>query len=196
MKTVFVSSGHGKSWWGGTDNGACKNGQKERDINVEIGRAVIEELKKELPGITIQGVGVETSANNKARAAYINKVMKMNNYSARDCFCVDIHCNSHTAGVAKGVETWVSYKSPASFQSLASMIDEGIAILGTHNRGVKQTINHPYKRLYIDDYACPAVLVETAFISNVEDMKLIGTKEGRKDVAHKIAHAIITFLTV
>ncbi len=73
---------------------------------------------------------------------------------------------------------------------LAERIQAGLnALLGTADRGVKQA---PFKVL--SGAACPAVLVETAFISNPEEEKELGTEEFQDSVAQAIYLSLVEYL--
>ena len=73
---------------------------------------------------------------------------------------------------------------------LAESIQAGLnALLGTANRGVKQA---PFKVL--TGAACPAVLVETAFISNPEEEKELGTEAFQNSVAQAIYLSLVEYL--
>jgi N-acetylmuramoyl-L-alanine amidase len=62
-------------------------------------------------------------------------------------------------------------------------------LLGTENRGVKQA---PFKVL--TGAACPAVLVETAFISNPEEEKELGSGAFQDNVAQAIYRSLVEYL--
>ncbi len=73
---------------------------------------------------------------------------------------------------------------------LAERIQAGLnALLGTANRGVKQA---PFKVL--TGAACPAVLVETAFISNPEEERALGTEAFQDSVAQAIYLSLVEYL--
>lgn len=73
---------------------------------------------------------------------------------------------------------------------LAERIQEELnALLGTKNRGIKQA---PFKVL--TGVACPAVLVEVAFISNPEEEKKLVDDEFQMNVARAIYRGIVDFL--
>ena len=73
---------------------------------------------------------------------------------------------------------------------LAERIQAGLnALLGTANRGVKQA---PFKVL--TGAACPAVLVETAFISNPEEEKALGTEAFQDSIAQAIYMSLVEYL--
>jgi N-acetylmuramoyl-L-alanine amidase len=73
---------------------------------------------------------------------------------------------------------------------LAERIQAGLnALLGTANRGVKQA---PFKVL--TGAACPAVLVETAFISNPEEERALGTEAFQDSVAQAVYLSLVEYL--
>jgi N-acetylmuramoyl-L-alanine amidase len=63
------------------------------------------------------------------------------------------------------------------------------SLLKTRNRGIKQA---PFKVL--TGVACPAVLVEVAFISNPEEEKQLGTEEFQNNVALAIYNGLNNFI--
>ncbi|TRZ91824.1 N-acetylmuramoyl-L-alanine amidase [bacterium] len=72
---------------------------------------------------------------------------------------------------------------------LAEKIQAGLnELLGTLDRGVKQA---PFKVL--TGVACPAVLVETAFISNPEEEKQLGSEEFQDNVARAIYLSLVEY---
>ena len=75
-------------------------------------------------------------------------------------------------------------------QSLAEIIqDELNSLLGTTNRGIKQA---PFKVL--TGVACPAVLVEVAFISNPEEEKDLVEESFQSNVAEAIYRGLVRYL--
>jgi N-acetylmuramoyl-L-alanine amidase len=76
-----------------------------------------------------------------------------------------------------------------SSQLAESIQTELNSLLGTRNRGIKQA---PFKVL--TGVACPAVLVEIAFISNPAEERKLQTDEFQDDVARAIYRGIASFL--
>jgi N-acetylmuramoyl-L-alanine amidase len=70
-----------------------------------------------------------------------------------------------------------------------SIQNELNGLLQTENRGIKQA---PFRVLV--GATMPAVLVETAFISNGEEAKRLATPEFRQSIAEAIARAVASFL--
>ncbi|WP_312517531.1 N-acetylmuramoyl-L-alanine amidase [Anaerospora sp.] len=106
-----------------------------------------------------------------------------NNFGAE--LFISIHCNSAASTSARGTETYC-YQLGGVGERLAGCIQSQIIkSLGTVDRGVK-TANFAVIR----DTDCPAVLVETAFISNKEDEKLLADSTKRDEFAKAIARGI------
>jgi N-acetylmuramoyl-L-alanine amidase len=75
-------------------------------------------------------------------------------------------------------------------QRLAEIVQEELnTLLGTANRGIKQA---PFKVL--TGVACPAVLVEVAFISNPEEEKKLVNERFQENVAQAIYRGLVTYI--
>jgi N-acetylmuramoyl-L-alanine amidase len=73
---------------------------------------------------------------------------------------------------------------------LAEMIQAELnSLLGTRNRGIKQA---PFKVL--TGVACPAVLIEAAFISNPDEEKKLASEEFQTSVAEAIYRGLAKYL--
>jgi N-acetylmuramoyl-L-alanine amidase len=110
-----------------------------------------------------------------------------NNFGAE--LFISIHCNAAENREAKGTETFC-YQLGSEGEELARCIQKQIVnSLGTVDRGIK-TANFAVLR----GTNCPAVLVETAFISNIDDETLLAS-EGAKDIfAKAIARGITDYI--
>jgi len=118
----------------------------------------------------------------------LSQITNASNGFGADAF-VSIHCNASTRTDAKGTETFC-YATGGDSEKLATCIQQQIvSSLGTVDRGVK-TGNFYVLRLT----DCPAVLVETAFISNEDDEKLLADENSRDQFAAAIARGITDYL--
>ena len=73
---------------------------------------------------------------------------------------------------------------------LAELVQSELdAMLGTRNRGIKQA---PFRVL--TGVACPAVLVEVAFISNPEEEQKLASAEFQDKVAQAIYRGLARYL--
>ena len=155
MLKVFINPGHDMD----LDPGACANGLREVDIALAIG----QEVKKIMEGIGYPCELLQSDNLNGETKGKPN-VCGTANTSGADVF-VSIHCNSAANTSAKGTETLI-YSTGGKAELLAKCIQSQIVnSLGTMDRGVKTRPDLCVLRETI----MPAVLVETAFISNEED---------------------------
>lgn len=181
-KTVVIDPGHG-----GHDAGAVgydSNGKPaayESHVNLAIAKLVREKL-------TASGINVIMT---REKDEYITLAGRSDlaNKSGCDCF-VSIHCNSIENGSVSGTQV---YYHPNS--------DKGTIIADNiYNAMVKTTGLKPMKlqngsHLYvIRTTTVPAVLVETAFISNPSDRTFLTSAKGQDLIAQAITDGIIKSL--
>jgi N-acetylmuramoyl-L-alanine amidase len=150
---IFLNPGHG-----GTDPGAVsKTGTKEADITAKIADILYNRLK-------LNGYPVEIYQQKK----YLTEVSQMENKSGATCF-ISIHCNSFNADTAHGTEV-LYYPTSNKGKTLATIMQEQLVkTTGLANRGIKaRTDLHVLKAT-----KAPAILIETAFISNTKEECLL-----------------------
>lgn len=197
IKCILISAGHGKSAIGTKDPGAVGNGLTERQMVVIIARKVLDILKSkpELKNTLIQGVGVETEANLRGKIKYVNSVISENKLMPSEAMSISLHMNSSISKQPRGFELWYQKAPRPNKVAIAEFITRAwqkYAIVPLRPKPIICTNQHRYGRLYIDDYNCPGVLIETGFISNSEDVKAISQDYDR--VAEAIAHGILEFV--
>ena len=164
---IFINPGHG-----GSDCGACGNGLKERDVALKIGKRVENYLR---------AVGYDVKL---LQYDGLPKICADANNLKADLF-VSIHCNAFN-GNAHGTETYCFYGSTAG-RKLAEAIHKQItSSLKILDRGVKEAGFYVLENTHM-----PAVLVETAFIDNPNDAKLL--VESEDDFARAIARGVTDY---
>ena len=173
MYRIMINPGHG-----GNDPGACGNGLREADVALNIGKLVDKYLK---------AVGYDTKL---FQFDGLQEICDAANDFNADLF-VSIHCN---AGGGTGTETYY-FQGSAYGEALAAYIQKQIVTsLPVVNRGLKTKIysnGRPYD-VYVLKYTdMPAVLVETAFIDNANDARLL--RDRQDDFARAIARGISDF---
>lgn len=155
MLKIFINPGHDID----LDPGACANGIREVDIALAIG----EKVKKTMEVIGYPCQLLQSDNLNGETKGKPNVCATANN-SGADIF-ISIHCNSAANASAKGTETLV-YSAGGKAELLAKCIQSQIVnSLSTVDRGIKERPDLCVLR----ETSMPAVLVETAFISNQED---------------------------
>lgn len=169
---IFINPGH--SCKPNEDHGACYNGLRECDLVIRMGKMVEGYLAR---------AGLETRLLQFDGLA---EIVDASNYWNSDLF-VSIHCNAVDDPSANGTETYSHYGSIAGEQLAGCIHDQIISSIPINSRGIKQAGFYVIKYTY-----CPAVLVETAFVSNAYDADLLITKQD--DFARAIARGVTDFL--
>ena len=172
---IFINPGHGMP-----DPGACGNGLRECDIVFRIG----ERVEKYLRAVGIEKKLLQTDSPTRT----LNEICDPANDWGADYF-ISIHCNSFNT-YAHGTETFCySYNSVA--EKLANAIQERIikTIPELTDRGVRTADFAVLRKTNM-----PAVLVETAFIDNPSDAKIL--VEHEDDFARAISCGVTDFLSL
>lgn len=176
---IGIDMGHTLS---GEGTGSQGCGYKEQNLTRELGKIVIEMLKKE--GHTIYDCTVDKSSNNAQQL--IDRVNKANKQPL-DLF-VSIHFNACVNDVkgdgrTTGTEVLL-YSMSSKAKPYAERIVKKIANVGLKNRGVKT-----HNAYVLKHTKAPALLIETCFIDDRDDMNVY-LKSPRK-VAKAIVEGIL-----
>lgn len=180
MAKVYIGIGHG-----GSDSGAVAAGFKEKDLNLSIGRACVEELIR-------HGVEVMISRTVDLTESLSTKIKECNAF--KPALCADIHIN---AGGGDGVEIFHTV-SGGKGKAMAQNILDAVKALGQNSRGLKTKAREDGKDYFgfIRETSAPAVIIECAFIDNSADMKVIDTEAERKAFGKAIAKGILKTLGI
>lgn len=177
-KLIVIDPGHG-----GSDQGAIRNGISEATLTLDMAKR----LKTVLEGRGWQVQMTRTSdvdvfkPNDSAHEELQARVDVANNAGAR--MLVSIHVNSFINSGPSGTTT---YYSKANDVPMARAVQSSLAQqLGTKNDGVVKS--HLYVTLHSQ---MPAVLIETAFLSNPSDYAMLTSTQWRAKVAEAIADGI------
>jgi N-acetylmuramoyl-L-alanine amidase len=170
---VIIDPGHG-----GADSGAIgPTGLREADVTLAIGRLLQQALERQgLRAVLTRAddtmVGLEDRPDIARREGGI--------------VFVSIHANASQSSSKKGVETYYATRESAA---LASAIQsEVVRALGEPDRGTRTADFY-----VIVNSTMPAVLVETAFISNPGEERLLRDPAAQRRAAEAIARAIVRF---
>ncbi|MGL5752532.1 MAG: N-acetylmuramoyl-L-alanine amidase [Paraclostridium sp.] len=150
----FVDFGHG-----GADSGAVGGSSLEKNINKLIGERVVYHLKRHNQSVLV-------TRENDDTVSLDERVRRINT-SACD-LGISIHCNSFTDNSVRGLETYTWGTGTREIELAKKVHNEILsAKLYEKNRGIKQS------QFRILSPQIPCCLVETAFISNDLDKKLV-----------------------
>lgn len=173
--SFYVDAGHG-----GTDPGAVNStfGFKESIAALNIALKLGELLNK-------SGANVFYA---RATDKFISITARANDANALDVNAfISIHLNSAENKTAEGVETLCYSNSGKSYELATAIQNEIIAATGQKDRGVKIRPDLGVLRLT----KMPAVLVETGFISNNEEAKLLFSDSFQNKMAEAIYDGIV-----
>lgn len=172
---IFIDAGHG-----GTDSGAVGNGLYEKTVNLNVAKRVEYHLKRHGQTVIMSRTG-DTNPSLTARSSACNS----NNCDVS----VSIHANAFN-GTAKGVETY-TYGKGVNEIKLAECVHNQILSkkVYTLNRGIKQADFH-----MVRETKMAAILIEMAFIDNVDDAKLL--KNNQEDFAVAITKGILQYFNL
>ena len=171
---IFLSAGHG-----GQDPGALGNGLKEKDINLQImlaNKAVLER----------HGFKVVCSRLKDENDPVTQEVREANACGAT--IAMSHHINSATNNKADGSETYY-FTGSADGKRLAELCEKHTKALGQNSRGAK-----PQSGLwFLKGTNMVAVLTESAFICNPNDINIVDTVKEQQLFGEAYAKAIIEY---
>ena len=176
-KIIIIDAGHG-----GTEPGSVKQGIQEKDINLQIAL----QLQKRLEA---KGYKVVMTRDDDTAISLKNRAKLAN--QAKGDLLISIHQNSFRDASVHGIEVYYNSDKTTNDQQLAQMIQESlINETGAKNRGI-----HSDNGLVVTrETIMPAVLVETAFISNDDELDLIMSDDYQNKVVKGIVVGIEEFL--
>ena len=180
-KIITIDPGHG-----GSDSGAIgPNGYTEKEGAFAISQKVASILNQSGAKVVmtrdsdVDVYGPNASARNELQAR-----VDVGNNANSDIF-VSIHCNAFVNPAANGTQTFY-YGSSYQGQRLAQNIQEKmIEANGLRDRGISTCNFYVVKHSYM-----PAVLIETAFITNYDEEALLSDDEWQTIMAKAIAEGI------
>lgn len=180
-KIITIDPGHG-----GSDSGAVgPNGYTEKEGTFAISQKVASILNQSGAKVVmtrdsdVDVYGPNASARNELQAR-----VDVGNNANSDIF-VSIHCNAFVNPAANGTQTFY-YGSSYQGQRLAQSIQEKmIEANGLRDRGISTCNFYVVKHSYM-----PAVLIETAFITNYDEEALLSDDEWQTTMAKAITEGI------
>lgn len=173
---IAIDPGHG-----GVDSGCVGKKAEEKDVNLQIAL----ELERKL---TEKGYRVLVLREKDEFQGLMDRVEIANSYQA-DVY-VSIHQNTYegTDKTVGGIETWYDGTDAArDNQRLALLVHrETVKSTGARGRGVIDSTD-----LYVASKTLmPACLIETGFLSNPQEEKLLSSADYQKKLAEGIARGI------
>lgn len=180
-KIITIDPGHG-----GSDSGAVgPNGYTEKEGAFAISQKVASILNQSGAKVVMtRDSDVDVYSPNASARNELQARVDVGNNANSDIF-VSIHCNAFVNPAANGTQTFY-YGSSYQGQRLAQSIQEKmIEANGLRDRGISTCNFYVVKHSYM-----PAVLIETAFITNYDEEALLSDDEWQTTMAKAIAEGI------
>lgn len=174
LQSIVIDAGHG-----GKDPGSVFEDIYESNINLEIAKEVAALLKSRSYQVIMTREG-DVNVSLKERVDVANK-------SNADLF-ISIHQNSlKNDTVIHGMETWYNDRMNKASGKFAEYIQQEVAsVTQAKNRGLRAN----QSLIVLKGVSMPACLIETGFITNPQERKLLLSAAYRKQVAQGIVSAI------
>ena len=175
---ICIDPGHNDH---GHDTGAIGSKSREQDISFAIASKLKDILVSNGFEVKMTREKQSDCLGTSLNSSLAQRAKISNNFGAE--YFISIHCNAAFSKEAKGSETYVCAFGGTA-EKLAKKVQEKIiSRIGTINRGVKEGNLRVLRETY-----CPAILVETAFISNPSEEELLLNKQ--QDFAEAIANGL------
>lgn len=161
---IMLDVGHG-----GKDSGAVANGLRESQCNLQVALAARDELRRLLPGAEVRLTrSDDRDLTPEERLALVR--------GFNPDICVSIHHNSAGSTSARGAEIFHAHFDDRD-DPLAQAIMSRLVATGIPSRGAKTKLNGHRDYYYmigsVTDSDTIAVLVEGAFLTNVQDAAMV-----------------------
>lgn len=180
---ICIDSGHNYS---GADTGATGvGGLREQDITFAISDALRQALISNGHEVKMTRNSLTDNLGTNVASSLRERVRISNSWGSD--FFISIHCNSGVA-IATGTEVLISGRGSLA-ESYGEAVQNAICTsLDMVNRGVRVDTDYLGMKLYVlHNTTCPAILVETGFITNNNDAAKLSTRT--EDFALAIASA-------
>ena len=177
-KLIVIDAGHGDF-----DSGSENLGYFEKDINLELALKLEYALKEE-------GYAVIMTRNDDSFLELYER-SDLANETKADLF-ISIHQNSYMEDSSvNGIEVYYNSEKSTDDEKLAKSIQDGLI---NETRATDREIRADNGLVVIRETTMPSVLIETAYISNKNELSLITSDNYQDKVIRGIVTGIEEFL--
>lgn len=199
VRTIMIDAGHG-----GKDTGAIgANKKKEKDITLAIALKLRRKLIK-------LGYSVRLTRGGDTFPSLEQRVSLWKNSRPKPDLFISIHCNAAANRKVSGVETFAAtpLNVPSTGDTKLNKTVSGSNAFSRNNNLLAYYVqramakNLPYAadrgvkhaRFYvIRNVSCPAVLIETGFVSNWAECTRLSSNVYQEQVANSILRGILNY---
>jgi len=173
---IFIDPGHG-----GTDPGAIYSNIQEKDLNLKISLKLADTLKKAGYNVVLLR-DKDVTVTLDERVNIVKDYLNSNNNSNQEKFLfISIHSNAALSPEIKGIELYYATDFSLPFaQTIYRVLSRYYNV-----RNMRQGRFYVLSRIPI-----PGIIIETGFLSNDDERKLLTTEEYQNNLVEKIQEAI------
>lgn len=173
---VVIDAGHG-----GKDPGAISYlGYNEKEVNLGIARRLAAILQKRGVQVIMTRQG-DTFIEKEERAAMANR-------AGADLF-VSIHADSNGDRIHQGFTVYIARSASETSRRLGRSIESALSRTGISSKGLR-TADY----VVLVQTSCPAVLVETGFLSNPSEAAMLLDGSHQDRIAAAVADGVMNLL--
>lgn len=191
---IVVDPGHG-----GIDGGANKGGILEKEINLAIAlklKSFLEENGYTAVMTREEDVSLEglyESQQSRHQRDLIARANIINASNAQLFVSIHVNCNFRRPATDGSIVFYGERYQES--EALAYCIQRALNAMEIN--GAKRTIHDPQRAGYflLKNTKIPGVIVETAFLSNSEERRLLTTDEFRERLAKAVSDGIVRYLS-
>ncbi len=189
-RKVVIDAGHG----GGDPGAKSDSGLAEKQLNLDIALR----LKRHLSRVGVYCIMIRETDIDYFGAADghltrkrrdLNRRIDITNQSKADIF-LSIHANSFPQVVYRGAQTFYNQKSPESKRLAETIQSQLVNRLGPNHRKAKGGDFRVLNLIKI-----PGTVIETGFLSNHEEARLLATEEYREKLSYAIYQGVIAYFS-
>ena len=181
---IFIDQGHNPF---GFNSGAEGNGLKEQDVTYNVGIYLAELLRNDERFEVLTSRTCITQVVGYSNSTSLEERVWRANWWGADWF-LSIHCNSSANPNANGSEIYVYRSRTRAYYMAQTILEQITSQLNLRDRGVK--INPDF--YVLRNTRMPAMLIELAFITNIEDAEKL--KNDQQIFANAIYDGIVEYL--
>lgn len=178
-RTIAIDPGHG-----GIDGGASAHAAVEKELTLAIAQRLVAVLEAHGAKVVLTRVDDSdyyTRGKGGKRNDLLTRVSYLNQ-SGADVF-VSIHCNAIRGAKNKGAQVFYNPRQPQN-QALAQSVQDRLRDFPPGN---KRKIQQDLQILLLNECSIPGVLIETGYITNPEEARLLQDSAYQQNLAEQIA---------
>lgn len=186
-KKIMLDPGHGGRFQGAIG----QTGLKEKDVNLDVSLELQEDLVELGAEVRLtRSTDTEVLPGGSLRDDLQARCTPANDWPA-DLF-ISVHSNSNTNSNVNGTEVYHARNASSRSKVVGRLIHQHMVDeLGLKDNGLRAADFYVLKNTDM-----PAVLVETAYISNAGDEAKLGDETFRENTAHSIARGVRDYFTL